>query len=183
MCRLYGIVFVLFRTRLIFPRINGPNIKFAEKSRRKSVQGSIHYNYSSSALLKAGHGIGMSNETVTLALTWCYCLFCTNTGKAIVVEDITWPLGDTKFLFECWKYLFLNVRKFLFSKCPVGSTVSYINTNEIPSHFTWTFFSCKRRGLLCSTSNGDLCFHGKADLVTQLLHNIRATSQIQPTLS
>ena len=19
-------------------------------------------------------------------------------------EDITWPLGDTKFLFECWKY-------------------------------------------------------------------------------
>ena len=20
------------------------------------------------------------------------------------IEDITWPLGDTKFLLECWKY-------------------------------------------------------------------------------
>ena len=43
----------------------------------------------------------MTNETVTPALTWCYCLFCTNTGKASVIEDITWPLGDTQFLFEC----------------------------------------------------------------------------------
>jgi len=22
----------------------------------------------------------------------------------IYMEDITWPRGDTKFLFECWKY-------------------------------------------------------------------------------
>ena len=24
---------------------------------------------------------------------WCY------------IEDVTWPLGDTNFIFECWKYL------------------------------------------------------------------------------
>ena len=32
----------------------------------------------------------------------------------------------------------------------------YINTNEIPKHFTEKFFCCERRDLLCSHSNGDL---------------------------
>ena len=26
------------------------------------------------------------------------------------IEDITWPRGDTKFVFECWKYFF-NTRR------------------------------------------------------------------------
>ena len=37
------------------------NVKFAEKGRRRSVQSSIHY-YSSSALLKVEHGIGMTTH-------------------------------------------------------------------------------------------------------------------------
>ena len=26
-------------------------------------------------------------------------------ANRIEIEDITWPLGDTNFIFECWKYL------------------------------------------------------------------------------
>ena len=53
-------------------------------------------------------------------------------------EDITWPLGDTKFLFECWKIFSTLEEKFRISKRPY-----YVNTNEIPNHFTygvWTQF-------------------------------------------
>ena len=32
----------------------------------------------------------------------------------------------------------------------------YINTNEIPNHFTLIVFRCERRDLLCSHSNGDI---------------------------
>ena len=32
----------------------------------------------------------------------------------------------------------------------------YINTNEIPNHFTETVLSCERRDLLCSHSNSDI---------------------------
>ena len=35
-------------------------------------------------------------------------------------------------------------------------SIYYINTNEIPKHFNETVFSCKRRNLLCSHSNGDI---------------------------
>ena len=56
----------------------------------------------------------------------------------------------------------------------------YINTNEIPNHFTETVLSCERRDLLCSHSNSDIftcennmlfsrvkisCFRAKAHLV------------------
>ena len=56
----------------------------------------------------------------------------------------------------------------------------YINTNEIPNHFTETVLSCERCDLLCSHSNGDIftcennmlfsrvkisCFRAKAHLV------------------
>ena len=51
------------------------------------------------------------------------------------IEDITWPHGDTKFIFEC---------------------LYYINTNEIPKNFTLIVFCCERRDLLCSHSNGDI---------------------------
>ena len=32
----------------------------------------------------------------------------------------------------------------------------YINTNEIPNHFTLIVFWCERHDLLCSHSNGDI---------------------------
>ena len=45
-------------------------------------------------------------------------------------EDITWPLGDMKFLFECWKIFSTLEEKFRIFKRPY-----YVNTNEIPNHF------------------------------------------------
>ena len=34
--------------------------------------------------------------------------------------------------------------------------IHYINTNELPNHFTLIVFWCERRDLLCSHSNGDI---------------------------
>ena len=66
-------------------------------------------------------------------------------------------------------------------------SIYYINTNEIPNHFTETVFSRERRDLLCSHSNRDIftcennmlfsrlkisCFRAKAHLVFHwCLHN------------
>ena len=62
----------------------------------------------------------------------------------------------------------------------VSASMYYINTNEIPNHFTLIVFWCERRDLLCSHSNGDIftcennmlfsrvkisCFRAKAHLV------------------
>ena len=33
---------------------------------------------------------------------------------------------------------------------------TYVNTNELPNHFTFIVFWCERRDLLCSHSNGDI---------------------------
>ena len=64
----------------------------------------------------------------------------------------------------------------------VSASMYYINTNEIPNHFTLIVFWCERRDLLCSHSNGDIftcedntlfshvkisSFHAKAHLVFQ----------------
>ena len=38
----------------------------------------------------------------------------------------------------------------------VSASIYYINTNEIPNHFTLTVFRCERRNLLCSHSKGDI---------------------------
>ena len=35
-------------------------------------------------------------------------------------------------------------------------SIFYINTNELPNHFTLTVFWCEMRDLLCSHSNGDI---------------------------
>ena len=37
----------------------------------------------------------------------------------------------------------------------VLKNIHYINTNELPNHFTLKVFWCERRDLLCSHSNGD----------------------------
>ena len=36
------------------------------------------------------------------------------------------------------------------------NNIYYINTNEIPNHFTLIVFWCERRDLLCSHSKGDI---------------------------
>ena len=64
---------------------------------------------------------------------------------AAYIEDITWPRGDTKFLFECWKIFHEWAQR----------TIE-INTNEIPNHFILIVFWCERRDLLCSHSKGDI---------------------------
>ena len=47
--------------------------------------------------------------------------------------------------------------KFCISKRPCNVLlIYYINTNEIPNHFAETVFSCERRDLLCSHSDGDI---------------------------
>ena len=83
------------------------------------------------------------------------------------MEDITWPCGDTKFLFECWKYFtserservkyFFNTRREIsYLGAAMYCSIYYINTNELPNHFTLTGFWCERRDLLLSHSNGDI---------------------------
>ena len=84
------------------------------------------------------------------------------------IDDITWPPGDTKFLFECpknvsfvhcahsWHYFSTLEEKFCICKRPCNGLLYYINTNEIPNHFTLIAFWCERRDLLCSYSNGDI---------------------------
>ena len=85
------------------------------------------------------------------------------------IEDITWPRGDTKFLFECWKKYFTSERservkyfstleeKFCISKQPCNVLfIIYTYTNELPNHFTLIVFWCERGDLLFSHSNGDI---------------------------
>ena len=36
------------------------------------------------------------------------------------------------------------------------NTIYYINTNELPNHFTLIVFWCERHDLLCSHSKGDI---------------------------
>ena len=38
----------------------------------------------------------------------------------------------------------------------MSCSIYYINTNELPNHFTLIVFWCERRDLLCSHSNGDI---------------------------
>ena len=54
-----------------------------------------------------------------------------------------------------WRYEFsLRVLKNIsrVSAC----SIYYINTNEIPNHFTLLVLWCERRDLLCSHSKGDI---------------------------
>ena len=76
--------------------------------------------------------------------------------------------------------VFNTRREISYLQAAMQCSIYYINTNEIPSHFTTTVFSCKRCDLLCSHSNGDIftcendmlfsrvkisCFRAKAHLV------------------
>ena len=74
--------------------------------------------------------------------------------------------------------IFFNTRREIsYLQAAMLCSIYYINTNEIPNHFT---FCCERRDLLCNHSNGDLltcednmlfsrvrisCFRTKAHLV------------------
>ena len=53
------------------------------------------------------------------------------------IEDITWPLGVTKFLFECWKNIFQHSKRNFVS--PSGHVMFYSSykhqRNTKPFHF------------------------------------------------
>ena len=76
--------------------------------------------------------------------------------------------------------IFNTTREISYLQAAMLCSIYYINTNEIPYHFTETVFSSERRNLLCSHSNGDIftcesnmlfprvkisCFRAKAHLV------------------
>ena len=78
------------------------------------------------------------------------------------IENITWPRGDTKFLFECWKIFhkwaqrtseifFQHEKKNFLS--PSGHVMFYLLYKH---HFTLIVFWCERRDLLCIHSKGDI---------------------------
>ena len=87
--------------------------------------------------------------------------------RTLYIEDITWPLGDTKFLFECWKRfhewaqrtseIFFQHEKSNFVSLS-GHVMFYLlykhQWTTKPFHFN--SFWCERRDLLCSHSNGDI---------------------------
>ena len=86
------------------------------------------------------------------------------------IEDITWPRGDTKFVFECWKifpsersewvrYFFQHDKRNFVS--PSEHVMFYLlykhQWNTKPCHLKIVFW-CERCVLLCSNSNSDI-FH------------------------
>ena len=47
-------------------------------------------------------------------------------------------------------------REISYLQAAMQCSTYYINTNEIPNHFTLIVFWCERRDILCSHSNGDI---------------------------
>ena len=86
---------------------------------------------------------------------------------ACVAGGIMWVRQLRRLLLECWKYFTRSLSslvKYFFNKRRETSylqaamlcSIYYINTNELPNHFTLIVFWCERRDLLCSHSNGDI---------------------------
>ena len=78
------------------------------------------------------------------------------------------------------RYFFNTKREISYLQAATSCSIYYINTNEIPNHFTLIVFWCELRDLSCSLSNGDIftcednmlfshvkisCFHAKTHLV------------------
>ena len=94
-------------------------------------------------------------------------IFRTHTEPKEYIEDITWPCGDTKFLFECWKIfqewaqrtseIFFQHEKQNFVS-PRGHVMFYLLYKQqwLPNHLTLIVFWCERHDLLWSHSNGDI---------------------------
>ena len=55
-----------------------------------------------------------------------------------------------------WNIFSTLEEKFPISKWPCNVLFNYINTNELPNHFTLIVFWCERRDLLCGHNNGDI---------------------------
>ena len=54
------------------------------------------------------------------------------------------------------KYFFNMRREISHLQVAMQCSIYYINTNEMPNHFTLIVFRCERRNLLCSYSKGDI---------------------------
>ena len=70
--------------------------------------------------------------------------------------------------------------KFCISKRPCNVLlIYYINTNEIPNHFTETVLSCERCDLSCSHSKGDIFTYENNMLFSRLkISCFRATAHL-----
>ena len=55
-----------------------------------------------------------------------------------------------------WIYFFNTRREISYRQAAMQCSIYYINTNEIPNHFTLIVFWCERCNLLCSHSKGDI---------------------------
>ena len=85
------------------------------------------------------------------------------------IEDFTLPRGDTKISLQVLKNIvkyFLNKRSEIsYLQAVMQCAIYYINTNEIPSHFTVIVFCRERRDLISSHSKGHIsrvkvtCYH------------------------
>ena len=53
-------------------------------------------------------------------------------------------------------FFFNKRRETSYLQAAMLCSIYYINTNELPNHFTLIVFWCERRDLLCSHSNGDI---------------------------
>ena len=57
---------------------------------------------------------------------------------------------------ELVEYFFNTRREISYLQAAMKCSIHYINTNEIPNHFTLIVFWCERCDLLCSHSKGDI---------------------------
>ena len=62
----------------------------------------------------------------------------------------------TRSLCSLVKYFFNTSREISYLQAAMLCSIYYINTSELPNHFTLIVFWCERRDLLCSHSNGDI---------------------------
>ena len=101
-------------------------------------------------------------------------------------EDSTWQCGDKKNSLQVVNNTFQHEKiNFVSPSDHVMFYLYYINTNEIPDHFTSIAFGCERCNLLCSHSNGNLftcennmlfsrvkiCFRTKAHLLVFIFNS------------
>ena len=86
-----------------------------------------------------------------------------NRNNFLYIEDMTWPQGDTKFRFECWKNISWmsavnNLNIFEHKKRNFVAPRSHVMFYLLHKHQwnTKPLFVCERCCVLCCYSNGDL---------------------------
>ena len=94
-------------------------------------------------------------------MPWISFVYCRIEGIKVMwwwnVEDVTWPLGDTNFIFECWKYLsrvsfahlsLTRERYFQHSKIKFVSPSSHVTSNLHCPQWRYYFYLSRVRILV-----------------------------------